>query len=147
MGLTALVGVMISGWSADRWGPVAAALASFVIRAGLFAYVLFDQRPVSVTVFALLFGATFLMTAPLAVVFVRDAFGGGNLGALTGLITMVHHICGGLGALLGAALFDRSGSYDLVLWLMLASSLLAAWLTIGLRSAAFSSYSGASKPR
>jgi predicted MFS family arabinose efflux permease len=147
MGLTALVGVVASGWSADRWGPVAAALASFVIRAGLFAYVLMDQRPLSVTVFALLFGATFLMTAPLAVVFVRDAFGGGNLGALTGLITMVHHICGGLGALLGAALFDSRGSYDLVLWLMLASSLLAAWLTIGLRSAALRPYSGAGKLR
>ena len=71
-----------------------------------------DQSPVSIAVFALVFGFTFLMTAPLLVIFVRQAFGTANLGAITGLIVMVHHMCGGLGAWIGAAMFDATGGYD-----------------------------------
>jgi hypothetical protein len=85
------------------------ALASFILRIGAFALIMVDQSPLSITVFALIFGFTFLMTAPLLVIFVRDAFGTANLGALTGLIVMIHHMFGGLGAWIGAAIFDASG--------------------------------------
>ena len=133
MGLTALIGVLISGALSDRIGPVAATLASFALRAGLFMAVLADQRIGTVAAFTLLFGFSFLMTAPLTVIFVRDAFGARHLGAITGFITMIHHICGGLGALVGAALFDVQGSYTTTLWLMLVSSILGGALTLGLR--------------
>jgi len=46
---------------------------------------------------------------------------------------MVHHICGGFGAYLGASVFDRTGRYDLVFALMLASSIVALCLTLLLR--------------
>ena len=95
MGLTALIGVLIAGAMSDRIGPVAATAGCFALRVAIFALVLVDQRALPVALFALLFGATFLVTAPLTVIFVRDAFGTRHLGALTGLITMVHHICGG----------------------------------------------------
>ena len=39
---------------------------------------LLDQSPLSITIFALVFGATFLVTAPLTVVFVRENFGTKN---------------------------------------------------------------------
>lgn len=130
MGLAALFGVLLAGASGDRIGPVAATLICFVLRIALFNAVLVDQSPPTVAVFTLLFGATFLVTAPLTVVFVRQTFGSRNLGALTGLITMVHHICGGLGAWIGAWLFDSQGTYDTVLTMMLASSVLAAGLII-----------------
>lgn len=52
---------------------------------------------------------------------------------LTGLITMVHHTFGGLGAYLGAAAFDRLGGYDLVFVVMAVSNVLALALTAGLR--------------
>ena len=73
----------------------------------MFALIAIDQSPLSIAVFALVFGATFLMTAPLTVLFVRDHFGMRHLGALTGLITMVHQIFGGIGAYGGALIFDR----------------------------------------
>jgi MFS family permease len=107
MGLTGLLGVIVSGHWSDRSGPVWPSAICFAARIGVFALVMFDQSPASVTVFALVFGLTFLITAPLAVVFVRDSFGTKNLGALTGLITMAHHICGGIGAYIGASIFDR----------------------------------------
>ncbi|MBK5959844.1 hypothetical protein CCR97_16770 [Rhodoplanes elegans] len=124
MGLTALIGVMAAGAWSDRAGPLWPATASFVARLAVFALILIDQSPVSVAVFALVFGATFLVTAPLTVVFVNQHFGSRHLGGLTGLITMVHHIAGGLGAYVGAVTFDRLGGYDAAFVLMLASNVL-----------------------
>jgi predicted MFS family arabinose efflux permease len=86
-----------------------------------------------VATFALLFGATFLVTAPLTAVFVRETFGTRHLGTITGTITMVHHVAGGLGALVGALIFDAGGAYDAALWLMLATSVVGCVLTLMLR--------------
>ena len=132
MGLTGLLGVVLAGAWSDHSGPFWATLACFVLRIGLFAAILADQAVPSIAVFALLFGSTFWVTAPLAVIFVRAAFGTAHLGALSGLIVMIHHMCGGLGALVGAVAFDRQGNYDTVFMLMVALSLLAAVLSAGL---------------
>lgn len=136
MGLTGLVGVLAAGAWSDRSGPVAATAASFAARIAAFALIMVDQSPVAVAIFALVFGVTFLVTAPLTVVFVSESFGTRHLGALTGLITMVHHVCGGIGAYLGAAVFDASGRYDTAFVIMLASAVIALMLTLALRRTA-----------
>lgn len=124
MGLTALAGVMAAGVWSDRAGPLWPAAASFIARLAVFGLILVDQSTASVALFALVFGATFMVTAPLTVVFVAEHFGSRNLGALTGLVTMVHHMAGGLGAWLGALSFDRLGGYDAAFALMLTSNVL-----------------------
>ncbi len=133
MGLTGLIGVVASGAFSDRAAPAWPTALSFAARVAVFGLVIVDQSAVSVAVFALVFGATFLVTAPLVVVFVSESFGTRHLGALSGLITMVHHIFGGIGAYLGAAVFDATGSYDSAFSIMLAVSLLALLLTLLLR--------------
>ncbi len=133
MGVTGLVGVVAAGMWSDRSGPALATALSFVARIAVFALVMADQSPLSVAVFALVFGATFLVTAPLTVMFVRESFGTRHLGALTGLITMVHHICGGLGAYIGAWIFDATGRYDGAFALVLAASVVALILSLALR--------------
>lgn len=133
MGLTGLIGVVAAGAWSDRAGPVWPAAAQFAARVAVFALVLVDQSPISVAIFALVFGTTFMVTAPLAVVFVMQSFGTRHLGALTGLITMVHQIFGGIGAYLGAAVFDATGTYDIAFAVMLAASALALVLTLMLR--------------
>ena len=95
MGLTGLIGVIAAGAFSDRSGPVWPTVLAFAARVAVFGLIMVDQSAVSVAVFALVFGATFLVTAPLTVVFVSESFGTRHLGALTGLITMVHQICGG----------------------------------------------------
>jgi predicted MFS family arabinose efflux permease len=130
MGLTGLIGVMAAGASSDRNGPVRATAWTFVARIASFALIAIDQSTLSVAIFALVFGATFLITAPLTVIFVRESFGMRHLGALSGLITMVHHICGGIGAYLGAALFDATGSYATAFVIMLISAVVALFLTM-----------------
>ncbi len=135
MGLTGLLGVIAAGYWSDRAGPVWPAALCFLARAVVFALVMVDQSPLSVTIFALVFGLTFLITAPLTAVFVRDSFGTRNLGALTGLITMVHHVCGGIGAYIGARIFDATSRYDIAFVIMLVASGIAAALALGLRGA------------
>ncbi len=130
MGLTGFAGVLWAGVAADRHGPVWPTLIAFFIRIAAFGLVLIDASTVSVAVFALAFGLTFFMTAPPTVLFVRESFGMRHLGALTGLITMVHHAFGGLGAWMGALAFDASGSYAPAFIAMLAATIGATALTI-----------------
>jgi len=133
MGLTGLAGVIASGLASDRLGPVWPTAAAFIARIIVFGWIAIDQSPLSIVVFALVFGATFLVTAPLTVVFVRESFGTRNLGALAGFITMTHQIFGGLGAYAGAAIFDATGAYDAAFVVMLASAVVALALTLMLR--------------
>jgi predicted MFS family arabinose efflux permease len=133
MGLTGLLGVLLAGYWSDRAGPVWPTALCFAARAGVFALVTFDQSPLSVAIFALVFGLTFLITAPLTVIFVRDSFGTRNLGALTGLITMVHHVCGGIGAYIGARIFDATNGYQIAFMIMLVTSVIALLLTLSMR--------------
>ena len=133
MGLTGLAGVIASGLASDRLGPVWPTAAAFAARIVVFGWIAIDQSPLSIAVFALVFGATFLVTAPLTVVFIRESFGTRNLGALAGFITMTHQIFGGLGAYAGAAIFDATGGYDAAFVVMLASAVVALALTLMLR--------------
>jgi len=133
MGLMGLIGVVASGAFSDRAGPIWPTALCFIARAAVSVLVLVDKSTLSVTIFALVFGITFLVTAPLCVVFVLRHFGPRHLGSLTGLITMIHHMCGGVGAYLGAASFDATGNYDLAFMIMLALSFVAALLTFMLR--------------
>ena len=133
MGLAGLLGVVAGGAFSDRFGPVWPTALSFAARAAAFGLLMVDQSRISVAIFAMVFGVTFLVTAPLTIVFVAESFGAKNLGGLTGLITMVHHIFGGVGAYLGAAVFDATGTYNAAFATALIASVLALVLTLMLR--------------
>ena len=134
MGLTGLLGVVFSGWWSDRATPLQPTLFCFFLRIGIFSLILIDQQTPRIVLFALLFGTTFWMTAPLTVIFARRAFGSVHLGALSGIVVMVHHICGGMGAYAGAVLFDRQGSYQNAFVAMLVLSVAGLLLAYGLRT-------------
>ena len=133
MGLMGLAGVLASGVLADAFGAARPAALCFLMRIGIFAFVTYFQDPASVVAFGLLYGFTFLITAPLVVVFAGNIFGSKRLGTVSGLISMVHQIAGGLGALVGALIFDRWGSYDAAFVLMLVLALLGTAATLLLR--------------
>ncbi len=133
MGLTALVGVLLSGALADRMGASAPTMLCFLLRIGLFAFIPFVQNPVSITAFALIYGFTFTMTAPLTVVFAGNIFGTARLGSVSGLINTAHQIAGGVGAVAGAAIFDTTGSYDGAFFLLLVLALVGAGATFMVR--------------
>jgi predicted MFS family arabinose efflux permease len=133
MGLTGLIGVVAGGALSDRAGPAWPTALSFAARVAVFGLIVADQSTLSVAMFAFVFGTTFLVTAPLTVVFVSESFGKRHLGALGGLITMAHQGCGGIGAYLGAAAFDATGGYTIAFWIMFVLSAVALVLTLMLR--------------
>ena len=136
MGLMGLLGVLASGYLADLMGPGRPTLLCFLMRIGIFALIILSQANASVVVFALLYGFTFLMTAPLTVMFSGNIFGQSRLGRISGTISAVHQISGGLGALAGALSFDIWGSYQQAFVLMLALSILATVATLMVRDRA-----------
>ena len=132
MGLTGLAGVLLAGVLNDRYGPVLPTVLCFVLRIGVSALVLGCREPAVIVGAALLYGVTFWMTAPLAVVFAREVGGLALLGTVSGLITMVHHVAGGVGAFAGASVFDAYGSYTWAFVAMLVLSVLALALALAL---------------
>ena len=133
MGLMGLMGVLASGLLADAFGAVRPTVICFIVRIFIFAFIIFDQSTASIMVFGLLYGFTFLITAPLTVVFVGNIFGTARLGTLAGSISMVHQIAGGFGAFIGGWIFDHRGSYDDAFLLMLLLSVAAVVLTLLVR--------------
>ena len=117
----------------DRWGPELPTIVCFVLRIVIFGGLLVSESHATIVTLALLFGATFWITAPLTVVFVARQFGTASLGVLAGTVTLVHHACGGMGALLGGAVFDRLGNYDMAYWVALVTSIAAIICTLKLR--------------
>jgi len=122
MGLAGLIGVLIAGIWSDKANPLQPTLACFILRVAVFGLILIDQSTIAIVVFAMAYGITFWATAPLTVIFARDAFGLKHVGAVTGFVTMAHHMAGGLGAYAGGLLFDRSGDYMSAFILMLVLS-------------------------
>ena len=136
MGVMGLLGVLSSGYLADLMGPGRPTLLCFVMRIGIFTLILLSQSHASVIVFALLYGFTFLMTAPLTVMFSGNIFGRERMGRISGTISGVHQVSGGLGALVGALAFDVWGSYDRAFMLLLALSIVATLGTLLVRDRA-----------
>jgi predicted MFS family arabinose efflux permease len=133
MGLAGLAGVLITGLLNDRYGPVLPTALCFLIRIAIFSAILFSQTPAIIVGAALLYGTTFWITAPLTVVFAQGLCNFALLGTLSGLITMVHHFAGGLGAFSGGWIFETSGTYEPAFQALLVMSVVALLLTWPLR--------------
>ena len=133
MGLFGLFGVMSAGLLADRFNSALPTALCFIGRIACFGLIIVSQSTAAIVIFALLYGFTFLITAPLTVTFAGSMFGAPRLGMMSGIINMTHHIAGGLGALVGGVVFDARGSYDAAFVLMLALSVIAAALTFTIR--------------
>ena len=133
MGVMGLLGVLVAGVMADAFGASRPTALCFVMRIGIFALILLFQGTPAILAFGLLYGFTFLITAPLTVVFLSNIYGPNRLGTLTGTVSMIHQIMGGLGALVGGWVYDMTGAYDAAFVLMLALSLAATVFTFAVR--------------
>ncbi len=133
MGILGLIGVLTSGFLSDAFGVTRPVMLCFIVRVPVFAFILFVQETPAIAAFAFAYGFTFLITAPLTVVFAGNLFGPSRLGTVSGLINAVHQIAGGLGAFVGAVIFDRWDSYDGAFALMAVLAVVAIVATLSLQ--------------
>jgi predicted MFS family arabinose efflux permease len=126
LGLMSLAGVLVVGPVSDIIGNKIPIVLTFILRAALFILILKYQNLVAFYIFALAFGFTQLITAPLNTTLMGKLYGPSHLGAITGLITTVHHLGGGFWAYMGGEVFDRAGSYRLIFLASIIMALIAA---------------------
>ena len=123
MGVFAFAGVLIAGFLGDKFKAGYPTVVSFLIRLVIFILICTSNHPSFIVILAFSYGFTFLITAPLAVVFVKDLFGTSRMGTLIGIVNMVHQFGGAIGAYAGGIVFDQMGSYQLMMILMVVVSL------------------------
>ncbi|MFH1122312.1 MAG: MFS transporter [Pseudomonadota bacterium] len=111
VGFFSLIGILVAGPVSDLIGTRIPLAGTFAIRVLLFLLILNSQDLVSLYIFALGFGFTFLIGAPLAPVLLGRMYGFSHIGVLSGFATTIHHMGGSLGAYMGGVVFDRTGSY------------------------------------
>ena len=83
------------------------------ISFALFLFVLKYKSVTSLYVYALFFGFTQLVTAPLAPMLAGHLYGFRYIGILSGVINTIHFLGGGFWTYATGLIFDRTGSYQL----------------------------------
>ncbi len=124
-GLMSLAGVMVAGPTSDLIGNKTPIALTFLLRVLLFLLILKYQNLASFYIFALSFGFTHLITAPLTPTLVGRLYGFSHVGLISGFITTVHHLGGGFWAYMGGLIFDQTGSYRLAFVLSAMMALVA----------------------
>ncbi|UCF91373.1 MAG: MFS transporter [Desulfobacterales bacterium] len=124
-GMASLAGILIAGPVADRIGNKIPIAVTFGLRFLLYVMILRYRNFFTFYVFAATFGFTFLITAPLTTTLVGKLFGFRHVGLISGFITTIHHLGGGLGAYLGGLIFDHTKSYQLAFVFSAGLALLA----------------------
>lgn len=112
-GLMSLAGMLLAGQASDLIGNKTPIAITFLIRILLFLLILRYQNLLAFYVFALAFGSTFIVTAPLCPTLIARLYGLSHVGLISGVIGTVHHFGGGLWAYLGGLSFDHTGNYCL----------------------------------
>lgn len=125
-GLMSLAGILVAGPASDLIGNKIPIALTFLLRFAVFLLILKYQNLGAFYIFALIFGFTFLITAPLNPTLVGRLYGLSHVGLISGFITTVHHLGGGFGAYLGGLIFDHMGSYRLAFVLSAIMAMVAA---------------------
>ncbi len=129
-GLMSLAGIMVAGPVSDLIGNKIPIALTFLLRSLIFVLILKYQNLGSLYIFALTFGFTHLITAPLTPTLVGKLYGFSHVGLISGFITTVHHLAGGFWAYIGGLIFDQTGSYRLAFILSAIIALVAVFGTM-----------------
>lgn len=132
-GLLSMGGILLAGPASDLVGDKIPIAAAFGLRVALFALVAKYQTSWAFWALALGFGFTFLVTAPLTTTLMGRLYGFGSIGLISGVVTTVHHVGGGLWAYLGGAVYDATGNYTGAMAVSAAASAVALVLTLLIR--------------
>ncbi|MGD1972380.1 MAG: MFS transporter [Desulfobacterales bacterium] len=132
-GLLSMGGILIAGPASDLIGNKIPIALTFVLRLILFLMILKYPSPITFFIFAIGFGFTLLITAPLTTTLVGRLYGFTHVGLISGFITTIHHLGGGFWAFMGGAIFDRTGSYQITFTLSAFLAFIAIISTLAIK--------------
>jgi len=134
VGLFNVVGTYLAGWLGGRSSKPK--LLSLIYLARALVITLFITLPLSTWTayaFGMAMGVLWLSTVPLTNGTIATLFGVRNLSMLGGIVFLMHQVGAFLGGWLGGVLYDHTGSYNLVWYLCIALSIIAAALNWPIR--------------
>jgi MFS family permease len=125
--LAYVAGQVLGGWLSDRFGRRLVGLAAAVLVAGgvVAALGLIASQPLVAVLGLALHGLGTGATIAVRSAAFSDVFGGANFGTIFGLLAVAYPIGGALAVYLGAVAFDATGSYLLLIPVVLAA--VAVW--------------------
>ena len=137
IGLFNVFGTYIAGSLGQKLAKRKILAAIYLGRAiAISVFILVPVTPMSVYVFAAVIGFLWLSTVPVTNALVAQIFGVAHLSMLSGFVFLGHQVGSFLGVWLGGALYDRTGSYDIVWYLAIALGVFAALINLPVKERA-----------
>jgi predicted MFS family arabinose efflux permease len=134
IGLFNVIGTYAAGAMGQRWPKrYILSFIYFARAAAITIFLLVPLSPASVYVFAAVMGVLWLSTVPPTNAVVAQIFGVAHLSMLSGFVFFSHQIGSFMGVWLGGALYDRTGSYDIVWYLSIALGVFAGLINLPVR--------------
>ena len=122
-GLASLIGRVLSGIVADRWGSKPTLIAMLALQAPAIFLYLFISSVTGFYALVIVFGAAYGGVMPMYALLTREYFGARAMGTAYGAIFMLQAIGMGLGAYGGGWFYDHLGTYA---WLFGSATAVAA---------------------
>lgn len=136
IGLSDIVGLVVAGRIADRWGGRRPLIAAFAIRAVALLWLANATTNAELLAFAVVFGMTDMATIPFSAAATSEMFGPRMLGLLTGLLAVAHQTGAALGSYLAGQGYEVLGGYPPVFIVGTGAALLAAVLAFAMSTRA-----------
>ncbi len=134
IGLVNILGTYCAGlWGGCHSKPALLVWIYLGRGVAIAAFILLPISDVSAYAFGIVMGLFWLSTVPLTNGVVASLFGVKNLSMLGGIVFFSHQLGSFLGGWMGGFVFDRTGSYDIVWWIAILLSLVAAALNLPIR--------------
>ncbi len=136
IGLFNIFGSIGMGWAVGHWRMKSLLSLLYAARGiAILIFLLAPKTTAVVLIFAAVMGVTFLSAVPPTAGLVAKFFGTANMGALFGIVMLVHQVGGFLGAWLGGKVFELTGAYDWVWYVDIALATGAALINLPIREA------------
>jgi MFS family permease len=133
-----VVGVIVMGTLADRWGRKNLLALVYAGRGGAYALLLLAPDPWALWGFAAIAGFSYWATAPLTTSLTADVYGLKTLGTLSGLTFLIHQVGGAASIQFAGLMRDVAGSYTLPLTIAGIALLPAALSAFSIRERQYS---------
>ncbi|MCI0369909.1 MAG: MFS transporter [candidate division NC10 bacterium] len=133
MGAMNILGTLASGYLCDRFGKKVPLACFYFFRGVSILYLIAVDTPLSLNLWAVLFGLNYISTVPPTSTLTADLFGRLSVGVLFGWIFLSHQVGAAAGAWIGGRIFDTTGSYSAAFLSAALLAFVAAGLSLLIR--------------